>query len=151
MLNRQKLPLQVLRHRHPLRAVRCLVRQRVGAALQIRLHVVGNPLAVVHRHHDGGPAEGPVARREHLGIVRAHALPLGPHPVRLHQSPLVEVIAETLLPHRGDHHAARDVVLRARHVHRRAPAGLVRVSQRGLNAAHPQARCPCGTMAVCWV
>ena len=122
VLHRQQLPLQVLRHRHAARPVRCAIGQRVLAPFEKRLHVVGDALAVVHRHHDGGAAEGPIAGREHLGIARAHAFPLGPHPVGKHHAPLVEIVAETLLPHRGDHHAAADVVLRARHVHRRAPA-----------------------------
>ena len=77
---------------------------------------------MVHGHDDGRAAEGAVARREHLGVGGAHAVPLGRHPVARHQVALGEVGAFRLLADRGDHHAAVDLVLGALDHHRAAPA-----------------------------
>jgi hypothetical protein len=81
---------------------------------------------VVHGHDDGRAAEGAVARGEDLGVFGAHALEVGPHPVPVHQ-------ALRLLADGGDHHAAVDLVLRARDRHRPA-AAVLRVGLAHLGA-----------------
>ena len=139
VVQRECLPLEILRHRHAAGAVRGAVGKRIGAAFEKRLDVVGRALAVVHGHDDGRAAEGAVARGEHLRVARAHAVEARAHPPGVHQRRALQLLADALLSDRRDHHAALDIMLAAGDRHRAAPAVLAGLAGPCLHAAQPQA------------
>ena len=108
--------------------------QRVPVALEEVPQVVGGALPVLHRHHDGGTSEGAVADREYHWIRGTHRIPLGAYPVRRHHVRPVELLADAALPDRGDHRAAKDLVLAPVDRHRAAAPVVVGLAERCLHA-----------------
>ena len=132
---REDFPVDVLCRRNAARPVGCAVGQRLGNAVKERLHIMRSTVAMHHRHHDGGAAEGAVASGEDLRVFGAHRGPVGLHAVAGHQALAVEFGGFGLLAHGHDHHAAVDVALGAGNRLRLAAAIGAGLAHAGLDAA----------------
>ena len=87
----QEFPLIVLGYWHSPGTEGGAVRQRLVAAFQKCLYVIGNSLAVAHGHDDGRATKSPVTGGKYLGIIGAHCVPVGAHAVRQHHAFVIQL------------------------------------------------------------